>query len=507
MMDLRRNIALNEPHVVDDVQTTNIATFATDIKAPIKSIKTYFNPIQTGSGTPSPDNVRPISGWNDIQMVKCGKNLFNVKATQSQCYPANYGNTSLRRFVPNTLNRGMSATNYLDGEKLASFSISDNSLTANCRNGYGLGYTFCLTPGETYTLSGVSDSEYHSIGVCYYTVDDTYISGSENFQFPKTFTVPSNAYITLLVFKSVGSGYNTDITYSNIQLEKGSTATSYEPYNGELFIYSPTEYTITPTTTTNLGVTWTINSDGTIDYEGTPTSWASCNPGRYYVRDPNEKIRIVIFGDTGNVVLNACNIYDANGTKLASSSEGSRHTVIDFSQYENAFFVSINLKRWNNVYMKGTCRVIITSSLDEMYGGYVDLVKGEVVAEWMRYAFTGDETFYNTGTWVTSFFPAAAKQPFSGYCSHYPYAPYSRGKIGVMINEKTCTFDGNIYDASGWKQFCKDQYDNSTPVMVAYRIREPIRYSLTPTQIKTLKGINNIWSDANGEIDVKYWKH
>ena len=36
--------------------------------APLKECKIHFNPVQEGSGDPSPDNVRPISGWNNIQI-------------------------------------------------------------------------------------------------------------------------------------------------------------------------------------------------------------------------------------------------------------------------------------------------------------------------------------------------------------------------------------------------------------------------------------------------------
>lgn len=36
---------------------------------------------------------------------------------------------------------------------------------------------------------------------------------------------------------------------------------------------------------------------------------------------------------------------------------------------------------------------------------------------------------------------------------------------------------------------------------------EPIHYTLTPQQILTFKGINNVYSDTNGQMEIKYWKH
>ena len=37
---------------------------------------TRIEPIQQGSGDPSPDNIRPISGWTSAKLTRCGKNLL-----------------------------------------------------------------------------------------------------------------------------------------------------------------------------------------------------------------------------------------------------------------------------------------------------------------------------------------------------------------------------------------------------------------------------------------------
>lgn len=43
-------------------------------------------------------------------------------------------------------------------------------------------------------------------------------------------------------------------------------------------------------------------------------------------------------------------------------------------------------------------------------------------------------------------------------------------------------------------------------VDVAYPLVNHVTYQLTPQQIKTLIGRNNIWSDA-GNVEVKFWTH
>lgn len=44
---------------------------------PMKSLVANIVPQQSGSGTPSPDNVREISGWESVETSVCGKNLLN----------------------------------------------------------------------------------------------------------------------------------------------------------------------------------------------------------------------------------------------------------------------------------------------------------------------------------------------------------------------------------------------------------------------------------------------
>jgi len=46
--------------------------------ANISSCKVYFSPKQSGEGTPSPENVRPIEGWSGVEVTHCGKNLFST---------------------------------------------------------------------------------------------------------------------------------------------------------------------------------------------------------------------------------------------------------------------------------------------------------------------------------------------------------------------------------------------------------------------------------------------
>lgn len=76
VMRTKRRFAANEPHL--EIASGNIASFSTDLKAPLKSCKVEFLPVQEGSGDPAPDNIRPITGWAGLEVTKCGKNLFDI---------------------------------------------------------------------------------------------------------------------------------------------------------------------------------------------------------------------------------------------------------------------------------------------------------------------------------------------------------------------------------------------------------------------------------------------
>ena len=43
---------------------------------PMKSVKVNIEPVQSGSGDPSPDNVRPITGFDSVKVTRAGKNVL-----------------------------------------------------------------------------------------------------------------------------------------------------------------------------------------------------------------------------------------------------------------------------------------------------------------------------------------------------------------------------------------------------------------------------------------------
>ena len=56
--------------------TGNPLTFQTDLARPLKSLLIPFTPKQSGSGDPSPQNIRPIVAWDGVKVFGGGKNIF-----------------------------------------------------------------------------------------------------------------------------------------------------------------------------------------------------------------------------------------------------------------------------------------------------------------------------------------------------------------------------------------------------------------------------------------------
>ena len=60
-----------------DTASGSVASFADGANVPVKSLIVNIDPVQSGSGDPSPDNVRPISGWSEVNVRHSGADMTN----------------------------------------------------------------------------------------------------------------------------------------------------------------------------------------------------------------------------------------------------------------------------------------------------------------------------------------------------------------------------------------------------------------------------------------------
>lgn len=191
-------------HIVDVLcppisETGNPAQFYPVAGYPL-GCKVSWEPTQEGSGTPSPENIRPIKGRDSVTVTRCGENLFN---------PA---------WMPEkTLNNGLTWTITSDG------TVTANG-TANGTAYYNSNY-FSL-PAGTYTISAMS---HFRISVRNLDAGDTTIA-AQQIREPCTFTVENYIQKAALFFAASGT---LDNVSAKPQIEKGTTATTYAPYTGQ----------------------------------------------------------------------------------------------------------------------------------------------------------------------------------------------------------------------------------------------------------------------------------
>ena len=153
---------------------------------PLKKLLVNIPITQTGSGTPSPDNIREFISFSGVNVSRTGKNLFSGQNITENSYIALSGDIRSEN--------GWNVSDYIP--------VSANTI-----------YTF--TPNTT------SGSGAHN---AFYDSNKNLLGVSHTSEF--TFTTPNNCKFVRLSFRS--SSYD-------IQLEKGSQATAYEPYTGNTY--------------------------------------------------------------------------------------------------------------------------------------------------------------------------------------------------------------------------------------------------------------------------------
>lgn len=352
---------------------------------PVKDLTVSIEPVQGGSGDPSPTNVRPISGWTGANVARTGKNLFNSPT----------GDPITSSGVTLTPNSDGSFT--LEGE--ASANASNFNVNLPTRLPTGTKVTISLNNADINSaiavrLVGISRSSGGTIfgTPCYASTENATL----------TYTIPSNmAYanrINLICGTSAGGhGAVTPITLKP-QVELGDTATAWEPYSGTAY----------------------------------PVSWAS-EAG-------------TVYGGTLDVTTGLLTVTRA---------------MVD--------------------------------------AGALTWTKNNSITNGFNAALSP------AGTYIAS-------NPYGLMCSAYktsdPVTYVSQIADKTIIGSLSSRFrlifirDGDYAEA----------WENNTPevfkatlngVQISYVLTTPLTYQLTPTEVKTLLGLNNIWADT-GNTSVTY---
>lgn len=192
----------------------SIVSFDDGSAQPLKSLKLSINPVQEGSGTPSPQNVRPLHGWTGAYIARIGsKNFLEPKIIKGYTYNASVG------------------TQFTFSEHPYSYSVSGDSITYDVAAWQGAGFLTMPLQAGTYTFQ--VNQTINSPRISVYTLDSdnkvisAYASTSASFN-NRTITVEENGH---RIGIALTSNTAQTITLINAMLAVGSTTSEYEPYN------------------------------------------------------------------------------------------------------------------------------------------------------------------------------------------------------------------------------------------------------------------------------------
>ena len=188
------------------------AIASVDDAAPLdaEDVTVQIEPVQEGSGDPSPDNVRPITGWTGVTVQRTGKNLFDQDAFFGAHGGVKQEDGSWYYNLLSTIAPGSAIWKNVSGYD-GQISLSLIRKTLNASGSQGARFKWKYVDGTTGTI---------------------YIDNSTEYvQFTNVSTAGK---VVEEVEWDFGSS-NNSTWIKDMSINFGSTATAYEPYQGETY--------------------------------------------------------------------------------------------------------------------------------------------------------------------------------------------------------------------------------------------------------------------------------
>ena len=142
-----------------------------------------------------------------------------------------------------------------------------------------------------------------------------------------------------------------------------------------------------------------------------------------------------------------------------------------------------------------------------VYGGYVDLVSGVMTVDREFVSFDGTDVWTSSQT-IGRFIYTASDGKLG--TSAFAFTKTSHYHLGASTDSNVywCDNAGNnlriifntIYTSkSAWLSYLSNQYGAGTPLQIVYPLATPFTIQLTPQQIETLAGQNNLSTPLSGQ--------
>lgn len=152
----------------------------------------------------------------------------------------------------------------------------------------------------------------------------------------------------------------------------------------------------------------------------------------------------------------------------------------------------------------------VTIDLDgTRYGGTVDVLTGKMVVDRALRVFNGSENGWQNYPNFSGYYITITEMAVSTRASGISNMLVARYDSAQATNAmwlgvaNRIFFAIGVYESMGSTLADFKSFLSANNLQVVFPLATPIEITLTPTQIETLLGTNNIWSDA-GSVDVEY---
>lgn len=298
LMDYRRKIIANSPHLKS--ASGAIISFSDGADLPLKSLLVDIDPVQSGSGDPSPSNVRAISGWDSVKVTRTGKNLLKPPTVStSEHNGISFAYTSDGGIVCNGTSTGVAYSAVQNG-----FRLPVGQYVKNTQDSNGIGVLVQIKTSPNWTTvrgGGVSD---RTVTI---NAEDTLYDLAVRIRIPSGITLNNYVYYPMLRLSGDSDTYEP-YNGVNVSIDLGQSVYGgtlnpltgvltaypyYSSYNGETL----TGRWISDRDVYAVGITPTIGAQ-VVDMSGTGTE----------IQLTPHQIRTLygqnnIFADTGNLAL------------------------------------------------------------------------------------------------------------------------------------------------------------------------------------------------------------
>ena len=479
---------LSKAPVILNSASGSIASFSDGSPAPVTALSVGIEPVQDLHGY---DNPWPAGGGKNL----CPPTGFtHTGVTTDEGYVTTYQTRLFSPMIPVTA--GSTYTAKIVGE-----SSTSEPLTFNRWIGYDSSKTFAqrISLGTT-TLQTV------------------------------TATIPSGiSYIVLDIRTSALTTELNESDIQTIQVELGSTATSYVPYSNICPISGHDTATVTRTGK-NLfdGQTYTLEQ-GTLSSSGAGASstdfcrlkdfWAIPRIGTYAISSSVEYIR-VYFYDSNKTFLSRTSSWvhsfeTPEGTAFIKAIFG-KSTGGTATAPSDVTNIQLELGSTASAYEPYQGQQVTIDLDGTRYGGTLDVLTGKMAVDraivdlgtltWDKQTFANQKINFRCTVDGQKLVPDSAVA--NVICDSLQTVTASK-----MMNDLSCEYGISARGSTiSGLRVCYFSYNTLTAsefktamsgIQATYELATPFTVQLTPNQLSTLLGTNHLWADT-GDTAVEY---